>query len=292
MEQIILTGETVRAFAAHLKSEEKSPYTVDKYVRDVRAFMKFAAERPLSKQLLVEYKEFLLRSGCYANGSINSMLASLNSFLRFVQKSECRVAGIRIQKSPYCREEKCLGRKEYLRLVAAAAKKPRLSLILETLVSTGIRISELRYFTVEALESPNIQVSCKNKVRVILIPSLLRKRLLAYAAENKITAGVIFRTRNNNPVNRSNVWTEMKKLCEKAGVIPSKVFPHNLRKLFARLFYEMSKDIVQLADLLGHSSINTTRIYLMTTENEVRNKIEKLNRLFAEEKQNIIGIML
>ena len=285
MNTVILTPALLKPFTAHLRREEKSPITVEKYVRDVRAFMTFAGGRTLSKELVMAHKAKLLASG-YANGSVNSMLASVNSFLKFIERPDCRVANVRVQKCLYCPEEKNLDKAEYMRLRAAAKGKPRLYLILETLFSTGIRISELKYFTVEALQQKTINVSCKNKTRTIIVPKELRKRLLDYAGKNGVSSGVIFRTRNNNPVNRSNVWAEMKKLCEKAKVCKSKVFPHNFRKLFARLLYELSKDIAQLADLLGHSSINTTRIYIMTTEDEVRCKVEKLSRLmFAEEKK-------
>ncbi len=294
MSTIILTENYIQSFKSFLCANERSPYTVEKYIRDVRAFMLFADGRALTKELTVEYKQALVAQNRHKKSSINSMLASIGSFLTFAGLPDCKTSNIRIQKSPYCPEERNLTKAEYLRLKAAAKSKPRLYLILETLFATGIRISELRYFTAEALRGSTITVSGKNKTRVIIVPKDLQKKLLAYAKQNGIASGVIFRTGSGNPVNRSNVWAEMKKLCEKARVPKSKVFPHNIRKLFARLYYKLSKDIAQLADLLGHSSINTTRIYLMTTENEVRSRIEQLSRLIlSEEKKNhhIINIM-
>lgn len=294
MNPVILTNQLIDDFAAWLREEEKSPHTVEKYLRDVRAFMLFADGRPLSKELAVAYKQTLLEQDRHRKTSINSMLASVNSFLVFAGRPDCKVTNLRIQKSPYCPEERNLTKAEYVRLKEAAKDRPWLYLILETLFATGIRISELRYFTVEALQGNTITVSCKNKMRIILVPKELRKKLLSYAKQKGIESGVIFRTRGGNPVNRSNVWAEMKKLCIRAGVSKSKVFPHNIRKLFARLYYGLSKDLSQLADLLGHSSINTTRIYIMTTENEVRGMVERMERMvLAEEKKknHIIGIM-
>lgn len=294
MNTIILSEKQIKSFKDFLRMNERSPYTIEKYIRDVRAFMHYADDRPLTKELVVGYKQALLNQKHHKKSSINSMLASINSFLTFAGIPSCKASNIRIQKSPYCPEERNLTKAEYMRLKDAAKSKPWLYLILETLFDTGIRISELQYFTVEALNDSTITVSCKNKTRMILIPKELRKRLLSYAKQNGIESGAIFRTRNGNPVNRSNVWAEMKKLCAKANVPKSKVFPHNIRKLFARMYYQISKDIAQLADLLGHSSINTTRIYIMTTENEVRKKIEQMAKMVLSEKKKkhyIFGIM-
>ena len=183
---------------------------------------------------------------------------------------------IKQQRVTYCTEEKELTKGEYLRLLQAANNRPQLHLILETICSTGIRISELRFFTVEAARDGVVNVSCKNKNRTILLPGKLRRKLMDYAKKKRIFSGAIFITRNGNPLNRSNIWAQMKSLCEAAGVAASKVFPHNLRKLFARTFYNIEKDIAKLADILGHSSIDTTRIYIMTTSGEHLKKIERL----------------
>ena len=183
---------------------------------------------------------------------------------------------IKQQRVTYCTEEKELTKGEYRRLLQAANNRPQLHLILETICSTGIRISELRFFTVEAARDGVVNVSCKNKNRTILLPGKLRRKLMDYAKKKRIFSGAIFITRNGNPLNRSNIWAQMKSLCEAAGVVASKVFPHNLRKLFARTFYNIEKDIAKLADILGHSSIDTTWIYIMTTSGEHRKKIERL----------------
>ena len=212
----------------------------------------------------------------YAASSINSMLASLNSLLDFQGWSDCKVKNIKTQRQTYCAEEKELTKSEYLRLLEAAKDRPQLHLILETICGTGIRVSELRFFNAEAVKRGEITVSCKSKTRTILLPSKLKKMLLDHAKKNGIRSGAIFITRNGKSLDRSNIWAQMKSLCEAARVKASKVFSHNLRKLFARTFYGIEKDIAKLADILGHSSIDTTKIYIMTTGTEHRRKIERL----------------
>jgi len=212
----------------------------------------------------------------YAVRSINSMLASLNSFLDFLGWSDCRVKAMKQQKQVYCAEDKELSKAEYLRLLEAAKNKPQLQLVMQTICGTGIRVSELQFFTVKDVKLGEVIVNCKGKSRTILIPGKLRKLLLDYAKKENIHSGAIFLTRNGKTLNRSWIWAQMKALCEDAGVNPGKVFPHNLRKLFARTFYGIEKDIAKLADILGHSSIDTTRIYIMTSGTEHRRKIERL----------------
>lgn len=275
MAKKLLTEVAIKRYVAELVREEKSTATVEKYLRDVRAFAVFAGDRPLSKELVMAYKEHLVEEG-YAVRSVNSMLASVNSLLEFLGRPECRVKSIRQQRQIYCPEEKELSKGEYLRLLAAAGEKPRLRLVMETICGTGIRVSELRYFTVEAVEQGEVTVTCKGKTRRILLPGKLRRLLLDHARKSGIRAGAIFITRGGRPLNRSNIWTEMKRLCRAAGVKTSKVFPHNLRKLFARTFYGIEKDIAKLADILGHSNIDTTRIYIMSTGTEHRKKMERL----------------
>lgn len=275
MKERTLSEENRRAFREHLLREEKSAATVEKYLRDVRAFLVFSGQAAITKDLVMAYKQTLLEKN-YAVRSINSMLASLNSLLDFLGWGDCKVKSLKIQRQTYCAEEKELTKAEYLRLLEASKNQPQLNLIMQTICGTGIRVSELKYFTVEAVRRGEIVVSCKSKTRTILLPGKLKKLLLEYAKKNKIQSGAVFVTRNGKPVNRSNIWAQMKKLCEIAGVKPSKVFPHNLRKLFARTFYGIEKDIAKLADILGHSSINTTRIYIMTTGTEHRRKIERL----------------
>ena len=215
----------------------------------------------------------------YALRSVNSMLAAVNSFLTFCGLTDCRVRLCRMQREIYQRAERELSRAEYLRLLRAAEGDRRLWLLMQTICSTGIRVSELNYFTVEAVRRGEVSVACKNKSRKILLPGKLQKLLLRYARAIGITGGVIFRTRNSKPLDRSNIWAAMKRLCARAKIDPGKVFPHNLRKLFARTFYDLEKDIAKLADVLGHSSINTTRIYIMTTGQEHRRQLERLRLL-------------
>ncbi len=275
MKEYYLTQQHICQFGEYLRSEEKSSATMEKYLRDVRAFAAFAAGEEITKELVISYKRHLQERG-YAVQSINSMLASINSLLRFLGWTQCRVRNIRQQRSVYCPEEKELTKGEYLRLLKAAQSRPQLKLLMETICGTGIRVSELRYFTVEAVRRGEVVIHCKNKTRTILVPGKLKGMLLKYAGQRGIRQGVIFLSRNGLPLDRSWIWAQMKKLCTQAGVLASKVFPHNLRKLFARTFYGLEKDIAKLADILGHSSIDTTRIYIMTTGSEHRQKIERL----------------
>ena len=270
-----ITVTNVRKFADYLCYEEKSTATQEKYLRDVRMFCAYSDGRAITKDLVIAWKKDLMGRG-YAVRSVNSMLASINSFLDFLGLSNCRVRNIRTQHQTYCAEEKELTKAEYLRLLEASRKNEQLNLVIQTICGTGIRVSELRYFTVEAVKRGAITVNCKSKTRTILVPGKLKTMLLKHAKRRNITSGSIFVTRRGNPLNRSNIWAAMKKLCDAAGVKASKVFPHNLRKLFARTFYGVEKDIAKLADILGHSSINTTRIYIMTTGAEHRRKIELL----------------
>lgn len=270
-----LSMKRIRDFANYLCREEKSMATQEKYLRDVQAFSVYADGKEISKELIVAWKKDLIENG-YAVRSINSMLASVNSLLEFLGLSNCKAKNIRTQRQTYCTEDKELTKTEYLRLLAASKKNEQLNLVIQTICGTGIRVSELQYFTVEAIRHGEVTVDCKNKTRTILVPGKLKNILLNYAKRHGITIGAIFVTRTGKPLNRSNIWAAMKKLCEAAGVQPSKVFPHNLRKLFARTFYGIEKDIAKLADILGHSSINTTRIYIMTTGTEHRRKIERL----------------
>ena len=275
MTDRILTTSQLSDFGEYLHQEEKSPVTIEKYLRDVHTFFTYAGEQLIMKDLTVAYKKSLETKN-YAIRSINSMLASLNSFLDFMGWTDCKVKNLKQQKQTYCSEEEELTKDEYLRLLAAAKGKEQLNLVMQTICGTGIRVSELRYFTVEAVQQGEVSVRCKSKTRTILLPGKLKKLLLHYAKKKGIETGNIFITRNGNPLNRSNIWAQMKKLCDSAGVKPSKVFPHNLRKLFARTFYGIEKDIAKLADILGHGSIETTRIYIMTTGTEHRRKIEQL----------------
>lgn len=274
--QIINEG-TINGFEAYLRSEEKSNNTVSKYLHDIRFFAGYAGNKNVDKELVIAYKTFLAEH--HAISSANSMVAALNTFLRFQGWADCCVKQYKVQRRVCCSEEEELTKAEYIRLVRAAKKNgnERLYLILQTLCGTGIRVSELQHITVEAVQNGEAIVNCKGKTRVIIIVKELRKRLLQYVKKQKLTSGTVFVTRNGKPINRSNVWREMKNLCKKANVNPNKVFPHNLRHLFARIFYKMEKDIAKLADILGHASINTTRIYMITTSAEHRRKLENMH---------------
>ena len=252
----------ISEFEQYLINEEKSPATTEKYMHDVRCFAEFSADRALGKNETIAYKEYLMQM--YAPSSVNSMLVALNCFLRFLNRSDCCVKLLKIQRQIFCGEEKELTQTEYRNLVKAAGDSQR-SFILQTICGTGIRISELQSITVENVRTGKAVVNCKNKTRVIFIPTPLQKILKQYIKKSGIKSGSVFVSQNGKPLDRSNVWRQMKKLCKKANVPPEKVYPHNLRHLFARIFYRIKKDIVRLADILGHSSINTTRIYTLET---------------------------
>ena len=277
MKGKFLTDKHIAAFAVYLRDEEKSRNTIEKYIRDVRAFIAFTNGTEITKEIVIAYKNKLLSEN-YAARSVNSMLASINSLLSFLGWANLKVKSIKLQRQIYCPEEKELTKAEYLRLVNTAkqAGNERLNLLIQTICGTGIRVSELQYITVEAVKCGEAVVSLKGKTRSVFIVRELQKKLLRYAAEKKITSGVIFITRNGNPMSRTHIWREMKSLCEQAKVSSQKVFPHNLRHLFARTFYGIEKDIAKLADILGHSSIDTTRIYIITTGNEHRRRMENM----------------
>ena len=275
MTDRILSEEHLNAFQEYLQREEKSAATVEKYLRDVRAFVAFAEGRSITKEVTIAFKKEL-EERQYAVRSINSMLASLNSMMEFMGWSDCKVKTLRCQRQIYCAVEKELTKAEYMRLLEASKKQEQLNLVMQTICGTGIRVSELKYFTVQAVRRGEVSVHCKSKIRTILVPGKLKRLLLDYAAKKNITSGAIFVSRNGKPLNRSNIWAQMKRLCQAARVNSEKVFPHNLRKLFARTFYGIEKDIAKLADILGHGSIETTRIYIMSTGTEHRRKIERL----------------
>ena len=272
----IITNSMIGDFENYLHSDEKSENTIKKYLRDVRAFCEFAAAQQINKTVVMEFKASLVEN--YEITSANSMIAAINAFLRFMGWVDCCIKQFKIQKKAFCSEEKELTKAEYIRLVNAtkAEGNERLNLILQTICGTGIRVSELQFITVEAVRKGEAIVSCKNKTRTVFIVRELQKKLLNYIKSKGITTGCIFITKSGKPMSRCNIWREMKALCEQAGVSPDKVFPHNLRHLFARTFYGIEKDIAKLADILGHSSINTTRIYIITTGAEHKRKMENM----------------
>ena len=275
MKEQVISYEVMASYREFLLLEEKSDATIDKYMRDAGFFEKFMDGKALSKENVLAYKQHLMNSG-YAASSVNSMLAAVNSLLDFMGLGEYKVKNLKIQKRIYSSEDKELSKAEFMRLMRACGKNTRLKMVMQTICACGIRVSELRYFTVESVRTGIVEIRMKGKNRTVLIPGELKKMLLEYAGKKKICSGIIFAGKNGNVLNRSYIWAMMKKLCDAAGVLRSKVFPHNLRKLFARTFYSAQKDIAKLADILGHSSIDTTRIYIMQTGREHLAEIEKL----------------
>ena len=276
MKRQKLQETMIPPYETALREAEKSAATMEKYLHHVRQFVAHDAGRRIDKALVLEYKTRLEK--LYAPSSANAALAAVNGFLRFWGFESCCVKPFKVQKQVYCSEEKELTREEYVRLIKAAKEKSseRLALLLETICATGIRVSELPYITVEAVARGEAVVHCKGKTRTVFLPAALQKKLRRYMQSQKIQSGPVFITRTGKPMNRSNIWREMKALCERANVAPSKVFPHSLRHLFARTFYSIDHDVAKLADLLGHSNINTTRIYIITTGAEHRRKMETM----------------
>ncbi len=276
MRKRMITNSAIKAFEKYLKDDEKSENTVAKYLHDLYYFLNFTQGKPIDKSMMLNYKASLGEQ--YAPSSANSMIAAVNAFLRFIGWADCCIKQFKVQKKAFCSEEKELTKAEYIRLVNTAKQKgnERLNLILQTICGTGIRVSELQYITVEAVRKGEAIVSCKNKTRTVFIVRELQKKLLNYIKAKGIITGCIFITKSGKPMSRCNIWREMKALCEQAGVSSDKVFPHNLRHLFARTFYGIEKDIAKLADILGHSNINTTRIYIITTGAEHKRKMENM----------------
>ncbi len=276
MKGRFITAKTIAEFREHLILEERSEITIEKYIRDVKAFSAYTQNTAVTKETVISYKKHLQET--YAVRSVNSMLASINSLFSFLGWHDLRVKSLKLQQQVFCHEDKELTKVEYARLCRTAQHKrnKRLDLILQTICGTGIRVSELQYITVEAVKQGEAVVNCKAKTRSVFIVNELKEKLLCYAAEQNIKSGMIFVTRTGKPISRTNIWREMKALCEEANVNPQKVFPHNLRHLFARVFYGIEKDIAKLADILGHSSINTTRIYIISTGIEHRRRMENM----------------
>lgn len=266
-------------FKAYLIQEEKSELTMEKYVRDVARFLEWLGGEALSKEKVLQYKTALTER--YAVASVNSILSALNCYFGYLGRHDCRVKILKKQRQIFLVEEKELSRREYTRLVQASRGKPRLSLLMQTICATGIRVSEHRFITVEAARTGYAQVRMKGKCRVVFLPQKLRRILLQYARERHIQRGSIFITASGKPLNRGNIWAEMKKLCTTAGVSREKVFPHNLRHLFARIYYSLEHDIVRLADILGHASVDTTRIYTMESGKTHQRQLEQMGLVFG-----------
>lgn len=277
MKKTIITEAIIKKFQVKMTEDEKSEATKEKYIRDIKAFCAFCGKNQPTKDVVIAYKQKLISDG-YAARSVNSMLASLNSLFEFLGWHELHVKSLKIQQQVFCPEEKEITKNEYERLCHTAQKRgnERLNLIIQTICGTGIRVSELEFITVQTVKKGEAAVSLKGKTRKVFIVRELQKKLLRYIEKNKIKDGAVFRTRTGKPVSRTEIWREMKAICNDANVNPNKVFPHNLRHLFARVFYEIDKDIAKLADILGHSSINTTRIYIVSTGTEHRRRMERM----------------
>ena len=277
MSERKLTSEHVRLYENHLRLEEKSAATIEKYLHDIRAFARWLGDSPVSREAVTSWKECLLAQG-RAPATVNGALAALNGLFRFLGWEDCRAKFLKVQRRLFRDQSRELTRADYDALTAAARTqgKERLALLIEAICATGIRVSEVRYLTVEAAKAGRAVISLKGKIRTILIPNKLCRKLLKYAKQQKTASGEIFLTRNGTPLSRRQIWAEMKGLCKAAGVAASKVFPHNFRHLFATAFYRACKDIAKLADVLGHSSIETTRIYLLTSGAEHQRQLDRL----------------
>lgn len=256
-----ITSECICRYAVYLREQERAAHTVQKYVHDLGELAAYLDGQTVTKAALIEWKEQL--TAAYAPATVNSMLTAANGFFAFMGWRDLSLRLLKIQKTIFCDESRELTRAEYIRLVEAAEREgnQRLSLVLQTICATGIRVSELRFITAEAVSVGGAEIFNKGKRRVVFLPDKLQRLLKKYLREQKKTAGAVFTTRTGKPLDRSNIWRDMKKLCESANVEPGKVFPHNLRHLFARTYYSLEKDLSRLADILGHSSVNTTRIY-------------------------------
>lgn len=274
-----ITTEIIKSFNEYLINEEKAQATITKYMRDVKEFNAWKGVQKLDKNMVLTYKAYLCER--YAAASVNAALSSLNTFFNFMEWYDLRVKNLKIQRQMFVSADRELTKSEYDRLLQAAKQKKsrRLYLLIQTICSTGIRVSEVRYVTVEAVARGIACINCKGKCRQVFLPKQLCQILKGYVREQKIRSGAVFVTKNGNPLDRSNIWSDMKKLCKTANVSEKKVFPHNLRHLFARTYYGLQKDIVRLADILGHSSVNTTRIYTMETGEIHRRQIQKLGLL-------------
>lgn len=269
MNERQLTQDHLAAYSRHLHAEERSPGTIEKYLRDAATFLHWLAGQPVTRERARDWRDDLLDRS-YAPVTVNSMVAAVNQFFAFLGWEDCKIRSLKIQRKLFRDDRRDLSREEYQRLLDTAHNlgRDRLALLLETICSTGVRVSEVRYITLEAVRAGRAEISLKGKLRVILLPGKLCRKLKKYARAKKITSGEIFLTRSGKSLSRRQIWAEMKRLCKKAGVASSKVFPHNLRHLFARTFYKVCRDVVKLADVLGHSSVETTRIYLMSTGSE------------------------
>jgi len=277
MKRNTIPFETLECFGAYLRQEEKSASTIEKYMREITRFADWLGASKLDREAALNWKKQLL-SQKLSPATINAALSSLNKLFSFIGRNDCRLKYLKIQRKMFRSDARDLKKDDYIKLLDTAQKqgKLRLALLIESICATGVRVSEVKYITVEAAKTGRTDINLKGKIRTILLPSKLCHKLVKCAKKQKITSGEIFLTRSGRGLSRRQIWAEMKRLCKDAGVLPTKVFPHNLRHLFASRFYQVCRDIVKLADVLGHSSIETTRIYLIATEEEHVRQIERL----------------
>ena len=276
MKERRLTAAVLTRFRQELLRRERSAPTIEKYLHDVRTFAVWLDGREVTPEAVLAWKRELVDQ--FKPGTVNGKLAAVNALFAFAGWPDCQARSLKVQRRAFRDNARELTKEEFYRLVATAERlgKDRLALLFEAIGSTGVRVSEVKYFTVEAARLGRAEIALKGKIRTILLPGKLCRKLLKYARKQKIASGEIFLTRSGKPINRKQIWAEMKALCKQAGVEPGKVFPHNLRHLFAQTFYHQTHDVVKLADVLGHSSLSTTRIYLISTGAEHRKELEKL----------------
>ncbi len=272
-----MTAEQLRAFSQYLREDERESSTIEKYLREIKDFFVWIRGQTVTRERIAEWKEDLRRAG-RKSVTINGKLSALNKFFTFLGWTDCRTKYLKVQRKLFRSTEKQLSKQEYIRLMETAHSlgRERLALLMETICATGIRVSEGKYITAEAIRAGRTEIALKGKIRTILLPGKLCRKLQKYVRKRKIVSGEVFLTRNGKGMSRRQIWAEMKSLCEKAGVAPSKVFPHNLRHLFAQTFYRVCRDVAKLADVLGHSSIETTRLYLISTEAEHVRQMERM----------------
>ena len=276
MSEIIITEKSIAAFGKYLSGQQRSPLTISKYAHDIAGYSQWLSGRPVSQDSAIEWRNYLLENGI-SPVTVNAKLASVNAFFRYAGISG-KIKYLRLQRRIFRNSQRELTKEEYDILLSTAKRtgQVRLFLLMETICSTGIRVSEVKYITVESVKNGFAEISLKGKIRTILLPGKLCRKLIKYAKAQKITSGEIFITRGGKSLSRNQIWSEMKRLCSASGVAPTKVFPHNLRHLFARIFYKVSRDIAKLSDVLGHSSIETTRIYLISTGEEHARQLDML----------------
>lgn len=277
--------EFIEEFQTYLYEKEHARATILKYITDIRTFYKYLGDTLIvNKDVLIGYKEWLLKK--YAVSSANSLIVALNQFLCFLNKGKMKLRRVKTQKQMYLKQEKVLTQNDYYTLIKTAKKKGKeqLALIIETIGSTGIRISELQFFTVESVKAGRVDIYNKGKYRVVLLPKVLRLKLMRYLASSDISTGVVFQTKNGNAKDRSNIWREMQSLADDCNVKKAKIFPHNFRHLFARTFYKVTKNLVNLADILGHNSMEVTRMYAMNSLKESQKHMENVYRYYEKSK--------